>query len=271
VARFAPHSLGRFSGESIPSSLTVYLGRAVSSSGRITRVSPSIARTTLENTLRAAGPIQDYTGQPYTQQTVIWSDKPADRAQLETRTRTALESGEYPLLDLWYAHLLDPVNYPDPTTTENEDHRCDLSRPAYKNAGGSASPTPHTPNLPDPLPASGRPSGAAGAPDPYLRWGTTSWGGTNIDNWAGWGWRHIQAKHGWSAADEAATRTTLQAPVFTEEQTATSMRYYGPEYQQNGAICRRRVVVEYGVQTGDPDGTPKGIITSFAEVVRNAN
>jgi hypothetical protein len=48
------------------------------------------------------------------------------------------------------------------------------------------------------------------------------------------------------------------------------MRCFGPEYQQNGAICRRRVVVEYGLQTGDPKKTPKGIITSFGEFVRDA-
>ena len=29
-----------------------------------------------------------------------------------------------------------------------------------------------------------------------------------IDDWDGWGWRHIRAKHGWSPADEAATRQT---------------------------------------------------------------
>jgi hypothetical protein len=220
-----------------------------------------------ENGLAALGPIDDYSGQPYDRQTLTWSGKPTTQSQLEDRVRSALESGNYPMAEAWWAHQLDPVNYPDPTATENEDHRCDLSRPAYKNPGGSVDPSPHSLKVAAPFPTSGRPSGAYGAPDPYLRWGETKWAGSYIDNWSGWGWRHIQAKHGWSAADEAATREALLTPAFTVEQTGTSMRYYGANYEQNGVVCRRRVVVEYGVYDGDPEGSPKGIITSYAEVV----
>jgi hypothetical protein len=43
------------------------------------------------------------------------------------------------------------------------------------------------------------------------------------------------------------------------------------EIAQNGAICERWVVVEYGVQDGDPPDTPKGIITSYGRFVRNAD
>jgi hypothetical protein len=221
-----------------------------------------------EDELEAAGPVQDYVDQPFDKQTFSWEGKPASRDELETRTRAALESGDYPMLDIWYAHLLEPLNYPDPTTTEEEDHRCDLSAPSYKNRGGNASPDAYLPQAPTPFSSSARPSGAVGAPDPYLRYGSTAWGGDYIDRWPGWGWRHIQAKHGWSPSDEAAAHTTLEAPAATFEQTPTSMRYEGAEYQQNGAVCMRVVIVEYGVQAGDPPGTPKGIITSYGEFIR---
>jgi hypothetical protein len=103
-----------------------------------------------------------------------------------------------------------------------------------------------------------------------LRHGTANWRGGHIDDWGGWGWRHIAAKHGRSAADETATRAALTAPASTAEQTPTSMRYLGPEYEQNGAVCQRVVVVEYGLQEGDPADTPKGIITSYGQSIPDA-
>jgi hypothetical protein len=96
------------------------------------------------------------------------------------------------------------------------------------------------------------------------------WDGTYIDNWGGWGWRHISAKHGWAPADEAATRDALAAPETVIEQSSTSMRYEGAEYQQGGAICQRVVIVEYGVKPGDPPDTPKGIITSYGKFIRES-
>jgi hypothetical protein len=221
----------------------------------------------IEDGLRARGPIEDYTGQPYGYQTPAWPDTPTDRAQLETRSRTALESDEYPMLDLWYAHLLDPQNYPDPTTTTQHDHRCDLDQPTYKNPGGNSEPAPLVPKDPIPYLTTGRPSGAPGAPDPYLRWGTTRWGGDYLDNWLEWGWRHIRAKHGWSegpalTTDEGATRATLAAPVATVEGADhTSLTYTGSQIERNGALCTRVVVVQYEPKTGDID--PYGIITSY--------
>lgn len=44
------------------------------------------------------------------------------------------------------------------------------------------------------------------------------------------------------------------------------MRYFGPEYQQNGAVCQRTVVVEYD----DSSGVAPGIITSFGAYLREA-
>ena len=49
------------------------------------------------------------------------------------------------------------------------------------------------------------------------------------------------------------------------------MRYFGAEYIQNGFVCRRRVVGEYDVKATDPPSTPKGIVTSFGQFVRNAD
>jgi hypothetical protein len=139
-----------------------------------------------EDAITAAAPIEDYNAQPFSFSTPCWPDKPTTRTQLETRTQTALESGSYPLLSSWYAHRLDPENYPDPTTTTQEDHRCDLGRPAYKNPGGNTEPPPLTAKDPIPYQPTGRPSQALGAPDPYLRWGTTIWGGGYLDNWRDW-------------------------------------------------------------------------------------
>jgi hypothetical protein len=221
-----------------------------------------------ENELGLAAPIQDYVDQQWDKQTFNWDGKPGSKEDLEARTRAALESGSYPMLNRWYAHLLEPDNYPDPTTTEEQDHRCDVSAPPYKNRGGNASPDPYLPQVPTAFSSTARPSGAVGAPDPYLRHGRTEWGREYIDRWPGWGWRHIQAKHGWSPIDEAASRAALETPATTVEQSPTSMRYEGAEYQQNGAVCRRVVIVEYGVQEGDPAGTPKGIITSYGESVQ---
>ena len=101
-------------------------------------------------------------------------------------------------------------------------------------------------------------------PDPHLRVGDASWEGPEIDQWKGWGWRHIQAAHGWSAADDAATREALSLPM-QYQQTTTSAVHLGPEYVQNGATCRRRVVVEYEQHPGEPE--PRGIITSYPERV----
>src|SRR5215208_3117596 len=60
-------------------------------------------------------------------------------------------------------------------------------------------------------PAAGLPSinGAV-----YMRWGFTT---PNVDNshieWRGWGYRKIQAKHGWGSDDLEATRVALLDPT----------------------------------------------------------
>jgi hypothetical protein len=191
-------------------------------------------------------------------------------SNIEQKVTDELNTGTYEKLAPWLDHFAEPENFPDPTVpeTQNEnDHRCDVSEPSYQNPGGSSSPEPYEPKLQEAFETTGRPSAAPDAPDPYLRWGETTWRGAFQDNWDGWGWRHIQAKHGWSAADEAATRQTLLSPINTDggNEGSTSMTYFGAEYTQNGAVCARTVVVEFGEHTG-----PKGIITSFGGFVREA-
>lgn len=88
--------------------------------------------------------------------------------------------------------------------------------------------------------------------------------GSYLDNWDGWGYRKIQAKHGWGPSDAAATRETLLTPWKTSKQEepagSTSLRFTGFEYSRGGALCRRVVVVEFGSADSE---VPKGIITSF--------
>jgi hypothetical protein len=57
-----------------------------------------------------------------------------DRSDVETELET--HPDEYDLAIPWYWHEFEPENYPDPTTTEEQDHRCDLSEPTYQNPGG---------------------------------------------------------------------------------------------------------------------------------------
>ena len=91
-----------------------------------------------EDELDAAGPIEDYVDQPYDKELLNWSDKPQSKLQLEDRTRTALESGEYRFAEPWYAHQLDSQTYEDPT---EEDQERDACRPA--DAVPSGDPAPH--------------------------------------------------------------------------------------------------------------------------------
>jgi hypothetical protein len=192
--------------------------------------------------------------------------------ELQTSVLSELRTDGYPILNRYVNYKEQPDYWPDPRTRTQEDHRCDLSPPAYNNYGGNSDPDPYTPKISTPFPTTERPSGAPRPtfPDPYLRWGKTRWGGNYLDNWLEWGFRHIVAKHGWGPDDITATAETLAAPVRTVEQSPTWMRYIGPQYQQNGAICERRVVVRYAPVEDDPPNTPRGIVTSFAAVIGDA-
>ena len=95
-----------------------------------------------------------------------------------------------------------------------------------------------------------------------LLWGTAA--SSEGENWVGWGYRKIAAKHGWSAFDDAQTRNTLR--------TASSVSGERPEYRLFRGLstypsrldrwqCRRHVVVAFGPV--DDETQPRGIITSY--------
>jgi hypothetical protein len=194
-----------------------------------------------------------------------WADRMAAALAGQSGSM-GLNRSELDFLGQQVAHEIAPTLVPDPTVTQTEqNHRCDVSHPAYEHAGGNDVPDPYDVRPEGEFEATGRPSGAQGAPNPVLRWGEATWGGSYIDRWPGWGYRHIQAKHGWSDDDIAATRAALLAPVVATEEDPTTMVYRGAEYTQNGALCQRRVVVQYNPSTG-----PKGIITSYGDYLGEA-
>jgi len=242
-----------------------------------------------ENELRAVAPVEDYVDQPFDRQTLNWEDKPASKAQLETRTREALESDEYRLLDPWYAYQLDPQTYEDPTEDDDERNQC---RPTDSAPSGDPAPLRGTQDfLQDPVrwrahydtvpsgefppssvvPEDGLP--ATGGPA-YMRWGWTSLSHKETIDWQGWGYRKIVAKHGWGAtALERTSEALLSAPV----RVSGYDRYVGPPYpSQSGTLAACEWVVS--VQR-DPLETPErpeqsegvpmnGIITAHGRYVR---
>jgi hypothetical protein len=193
--------------------------------------------------------------------TVAW---PCDTTNLQQQLEDALNSGLAPQLSQALDNRADPAHEVDPNVPETDNlnnHRCDVSTPAYENPDW-AEEDPVSLKEPDPFVTTGRPSGATNAPDPYLRWGESEWQGGTWDNWDGYGYRHISAKHGWSEADRTATVNALALPFETDPQSATRMAYKGVEYTKNGAICQRKVIVSYNDVA---PGKPLGIITSFGE------
>lgn len=99
-----------------------------------------------------------------------------------------------------------------------------------------------------------------------LRWGTTAFD-PEARNWDGFGYRHIAAKHGWTAADETATRAALATtPVPIPDRGHDRWEFTGPDYGgRAGAVCRRVVVVDYDRAPSAP--APEGIITSYGKLV----
>jgi len=212
-----------------------------------------------ENVLGAPGPVEDYTSQPYSHATYYWEGEPAIRTELETRTRTALESGEYPLLDPWYAHLLDPQTYEDPTEDEQQRDDC---RPADSVPAGDPAPLRGTQHyLEDPVrwraryetvPASEFPPGAtvpegglvATGGQAYMRWGWTSLNAKEKIDWQGWGYRKIVAKHGWGPT---ALEKTSEALITMPTRRSNYDEYVGPPYSSRSgtpAACEWVVSVQ---------------------------
>ncbi len=156
------------------------------------------------------------------------------------------------------------VNVDGDQPADDNNRRCELSAP-----GGS-----------DPLPGYGTDRGVVaqrrGWYTPFETFAATSSSGGStqaimrvgytvfdVTNWVGWGYRHIWAKHGYGADDEIATQEALLTVPQQSTRFPTRLLYTGAHYQQTGAICARRVVVDRST-TRDPDKTNEtGIVTSF--------
>jgi hypothetical protein len=57
--------------------------------------------------------------------------------------------------------------------------------------------------------------------------------------------------------------------MFPDEESSTRFVYDGPEYEQNGAVCERRVVVAYRRERNS-EPVPAEIITSFGNFKHDA-
>lgn len=200
--------------------------------------------------------------------------------QLEEKTQKELESSAFPIVNRFLNYLAEPERFPDPRVTKTEeDHRCDRTPgPTYENAEGNGSPEPFAKKLESAFTVTNVPEGVE--PNPvYLRWGTTYWrpgregfeGTSYLDDWGGWGYRHILAKHGWSALDREETELALSTgtPI---SQGGGLYRYETPEIANGigGVECTRRVVVQFETgldpETDEEDPAPRGIVTSFNKV-----
>jgi hypothetical protein len=105
-----------------------------------------------------------------------------------------------------------------------------------------------------------------GLAETRLRFGHTFIG--RRGTWAGWGWRHVAAKHSWTPADREATRVALLMPPMPAG--GGTFVYDGPEYPgRNDAVCKRRVVVQTQREPDEEDADvgPKEIITSYGKAV----
>jgi hypothetical protein len=195
--------------------------------------------------------------------------------QLQSRVASELDTSDYPVVNRWVNHEAEPENYPNPLVTRTEeDHRCDRAAGAsYQNPGGNADPDPFTKYYETPFAITNRPPGY-GSTEIYLHYGSTRWipavhpeeAPWYRDAWDGWGYRHIQAKHGWSELDREETQLALAEDTAPVDQGNGKWLYKAPvpTEGEGGVTCTRDVVVDFEPGEGDP--RPRGIVTSFNAV-----
>lgn len=222
-----------------------------------------------------SSPLVDYESQPV-DRSLLGTFDPG-YSLTKTRTRTEMESGDYPTLtrklefELGVPDACDPMepavcNPPNPPSQRERQRRCDL-----EDGGAGEDPDPartKTINHPDlyvlHAPLTRREIGSD--PSDLLVPTALKKGWTEshaVREWAGWGWRHIHAKHGWTVSDAAATQLALQnLPI---RQLNGALRYVGHEYDQNGETCARWVIVRDEPRVGEPE--PAEIVTSYGAVV----
>jgi hypothetical protein len=199
-------------------------------------------------------------------------------AALRATLESELETADYPALNRLYNYYAEPANYPDPRITRkavsNQERRCDRGTPRFENPGGNASPGAFTKKEEGEYAITSPPEEVESTPV-YLRWGTTSWLPSNenfkeppaVDQWSGWGFRHIVAKHGWTLLDIEETRLALLTPQIAKIEGGGKYVYTstGIGLGAGGVGCERRVVVDFVAKEGDP--VPRGIVTSYNVVI----
>jgi hypothetical protein len=219
-----------------------------------------------QDDLPATTPLLDYNGQPSDYQD-WWPPTDPGFQTTKTRTRNELESGRYPLLNQKIEHELgvpevcDPVD-PDvcnqPETTREQERKCELGEPDDADPDDSISNDQFVAGQYTPVTSLMRRHETSGQLVPTaLKVGWTEADVTR--GWIGWGWRHVVAKHGWTPADVAATEDALLEVPFQDG----GWVYLGEEYEQNGAVCQRRVVVSPNKRPQEPSA--KEIITSYGD------
>jgi hypothetical protein len=199
---------------------------------------------------------------------------------------TAVETGAEQYFDAneqaqeWLDSEMEPQEFPSPFVTKTkENHDCDRSSgPTYENLEGNNSPEPFAKKEEAPFTVTTTPEGVA-PESVYLRWGETDWlpgretfkGEAFRDLWSGWGYRHILAKHGWSALDREETEAALVDDLTPLKEPNGLWKYetFDPTAGLEGTECVRTVLVDFekGERHGVPDPAPRGIVTSYNQVV----
>lgn len=155
----------------------------------------------------------------------------------------------------------NPDPLPDPSALGEPESECEPSSGSYPVAAPPNDPTPERfSEITDPSLVE-RADFLSTRGNTVLRWGEL----TVEEAMRGWGYKHIKGKHGWSRVDEVATRDALITIGFEDDEDPDSYSYFGPQYELNGHVCTREVIVNYGVQGEDPGA--KGIVTSYGRPV----
>jgi hypothetical protein len=225
-----------------------------------------------QDDLKATTPLLDYNGQPSNYQD-WWPPTDPGLPTTTTRTRNELESPRYPLLnqkiefELGVPEACDPIE-PEicnqRQTSQQNHERCNLSTPDGSDPNPNVSTDQYAPAQYAVVTPFTRTTTTGGEAATALKVGWTR--SSSTKGWIGWGWRHVAAKHGWTQADISATQVALQNFVGIDG----GLIYRGPENVRNGAICQRKVVVAPEKSDDALEPSPKEIITSHEEYLREA-
>lgn len=229
------------------------------------------------------GALEPWTGQPTTGPAIDWwGDQPSTEGELDERVNTAtsqLESTRPRLaqkieFELGTEGVCDPIepavcNTPDSIRTEQQK-RCDLG-----DGGRGSDPDPgRSIKQNDPAlyvthqafvrRAEGSDPGEPLVPTALKKGWTTP---HSSKEWGGWGWRHVAAKHGWTADDVLATAEALTFPPQRVPTKPNRLIYAGPVYSRNGEQCQRTVVVQTEPRGENEPEAPE-IMTSFGKLLQ---